>query len=147
MKIRCVLFALASVLVLGCADPGENPRMYSAGSVRWSSGCEPFEPAAGSSFGPADEPCIELILEGYYTRGDLTAVYRLAEQEIARSRIEFTPAGALFQRMARDGAESRVTFQLSHDASQPLPASDLYSVVMERSGTEVARYPFQIVDR
>jgi hypothetical protein len=146
MTHRTIVLVLFGLLALGCSDADENPRMYSAGAVQWGTACEPFEPVTSPSFGPTDEPCIELILEGYYTRGDLTAVYYLDEQEIGGSSIGFTPTGAFAQRMARQAAESRVTFQLHH-AGQPLPASNLYSVAMQRAGTEVARYPFEIVER
>ena len=140
------LLALLSILALGCADPDENPRKYSAGSVRWGTACASFTPIAGSSFAPTDEPCIELLLEGYYTRGDLTAVYYLDDRELGRSRVEFSPVGALIQSARGNGAESRVTFQLHH-AEAPLPISDRYRVVMERAGTEVARYGFEIAER
>ena len=145
MTTKNICLALFGLLMLGCADPDENPRMYSAGSVRWGTACDPFEPVAGSRFGPTDEPCIELILEGYYTQGDLTATYHLGEQAVGGSRIEFTPSGALIQRMTRQAAESRVTFQLHHEG-RPLPTSDLYILVLERAGDEVARYPFEVAD-
>lgn len=151
MTTRTILLwslLLSTLLGLtGCEDPDENPAKYSAGSVRWGTQCEPFTPVAGSEFAPTDAPCLELILEGFYTRGHLTARWFLQDQEVGQSRIDFSPAGALAQRMERDAAESRVTFQLHHEG-QPLPPSDEYRVVLERAGgTEVARYPFQVAPR
>ena len=140
-----VLAALLCLLATACADPDESPTMYSAGSVRWGTRCDPFAAVPAPRFSPSDEPCVELILEGYYTSGDLTAHYFLGEEEIGSSRIEFTPTGAFGQRMSRGVAESRVTFQLHHEGV-PLPPSDQYSVAMERAGTEVARYPFAIAE-
>lgn len=144
MTRRILFLFLSCFLLAACDDPDESPTMYSAGSTRWGTRCEPFTPLNGPRFAPTDEPCLELILEGYYTRGDLTAVYFLQDRELTRSRIEFTPAGAVAQRMERGGAESRVTFQLHHHPGQTLPASDDYRIVLERAGTEVARYPFAV---
>jgi len=142
LSLACLLLALLGST--GCEDPDENPAMYSAGSVRWGTRCEPFTPVADGRFSPTDAPCLELILEGYYTRGHLTARWMLQDQEVGRSRIDFSPASALAQRMERDAAESRVTFQLHH-ADQPLPPANEYQVVLERAGgTEVARYPFRV---
>jgi len=150
MKQTSLLFALllsALAGLSGCEDPDESPTKYSAGSVRWGTQCEPFTPVPQGRFSPGDTPCLELILEGYYTRGHLTSRWFLRDHELGRSRIDFSPTGALGQRMERDAAESRVTFQLHHEG-QPLPPSDAYRVVLERGdGTEVARYPFRVEPR
>ena len=148
-RLRLSLASLPLLLLcLACGlggepDPSEL-RGYSAESVRWGTRCDPFAPVQDATFAGTDEPCVELELGGYYTAGTLTAVWMFGEREIGRAQIEFNTAQALARRMSTGEAAARVTFQLHHPASEPLPASDQYAVQILRGPDPVARYAFVV---
>lgn len=138
--------ALTTLLLftLACGASGSDgpvtEQNYSARTARFGTQCDPFVEAPNATLPAGTAPCLELMLEGYYTEGTLEADLRHGDQQLARSTITFDGARALAQRMAHGEAASRVTFSFHGQ----LPPSDGYRVVVHRNGREVASYPFRV---
>lgn len=145
-KRFCATLTLSFLLLLNLAcgasgsDGPVTEQNYSARTARFGTQCDPFVPAANATIPAGSEPCLELMLEGYYTEGTLEADLRHGEQQLARSTITFDGTRALLQRLTEGEAASRVTFAFHGQ----LPPSDGYRVVVHRNGREVAEYPFRV---
>ena len=138
--------ALSALLLLSLACGGGGgsgavtEQNYAARSARFGTRCDPFVPVSNATLPAGEEPCLELMLEGYYTEGTLEADLRHGDQQLARSTITFDSTRAIFQRLRRGEAASRVTFAFHGQ----LPPSDGYRVVVHRNGRQVAEYPFRV---
>lgn len=141
-----LLVPLALSLACGAgSDPGDDvvtEQNYATRSVRWADGCSlPLREVPDATFRAGQTPCLELMLQGYYTEGTLDAELFHGEQHLGTSRIEFNTTQAMIQRLTEGEASSRVTFPIEGQ----LPPSDAYRLVLRRNDREVATHAFRVV--
>src|SRR5688572_30739788 len=112
-RLRLLVSALTLfALIAACGASGgpssdDDTRGYTARSAQLGH-CEPFSPT--QRFAPDEPVCVDLMLEGYYTAGTLTARFYLEDQQVGQSTIEFSSWKALSERLSHGEAVSRVSF-------------------------------------